>query len=445
MEKSSLQKTKVLVAPMAAAIAFLADIYVIIHMPRNYPILGVVSLVFLVSLYLGISGRIRWKELERLRWEEQYQDMIRAEKACYFLIRKNFREINGRVNTLDIKIDPLAEAGEINHKKISSLLDTLMQEQKKIAKITVSRNKENANAMMNSNDKVIEKMFEMQDGMSRISEAFENQPEDRSQEEFAKVKENQQQLAEKVQGIEENLNRQMELLMEKLEEISIAAAKREVVTQMVQQPVQELTPESVLQEERTDEEALSEKLLESLTAEPMLEEPIEPLVDELALEDETVPLADEIALEDEVIPLADELMPEETQVKEEPAGGMMTPEEIAALIAEDSKQPAPEPIEPWIPPIEDEIAPTDDMPPLEQAVPEPKVKAEAPDLSNPNKMMSPEEIAALIAGTETEEFPAAPEAVVETPEPEVKTEAPDLSNPNKMMSPEDIAALIANM
>ena len=69
-----------------------------------------------------------------------------------------------------------------------------------------------------------------------------------------------------------------------------------------------------------------------------------------------------------------------------------------------------------------------------------------------NKMMTPEEIAALIAGSQEEELPESMEqpvveesSVEEAKEEETAPPMPDLSDPNKKMSPEDIAALIANL
>ena len=86
----------------------------------------------------------------------------------------------------------------------------------------------------------------------------------------------------------------------------------------------------------------------------------------------------------------------------------MSPDEIAALIAAAEAESAPEP------------------------EPAPAPVATAPVDSDPNKPMSPDEIAALIAAAEAE---SAPE-----PEP---TPAPVDTDPNKPMSPDEIAALIA--
>ena len=91
----------------------------------------------------------------------------------------------------------------------------------------------------------------------------------------------------------------------------------------------------------------------------------------------------------------------------------MSPDEIAALIAAAEAQSEPE--------IE--------------AAPEPAPTA--PVDSDPNKPMSPEDIAALIAATEAQSEPEIEAA------PEPAPTAPVDSDPNKPMSPEDIAALIA--
>ena len=132
----------------------------------------------------------------------------------------------------------------------------------------------------------------------------------------------------------------------------------------------------------------------------------------------------------------------------------MSPDDIAALFAsmgaaeEPVAEPEPAEPEPAAEPI------------IEEAAPETPA---GPDLSDPNKPMSPDEIAALIANMgvddgldEEPEVSAEPEVVEEPevvtePEPVVeeatedKPQMPDLSDPNKVMSPDEIAALIANM
>ncbi len=70
----------------------------------------------------------------------------------------------------------------------------------------------------------------------------------------------------------------------------------------------------------------------------------------------------------------------------------------------------------------------------EEVVEEEVVPESAPD---PNHIMTPDEIAALLGETES--------VIEEEPVKEEKAPMPDLSNPNHVMTPEEIAALLANM
>ena len=76
-----------------------------------------------------------------------------------------------------------------------------------------------------------------------------------------------------------------------------------------------------------------------------------------------------------------------------------------------------------------------------------EVKAAEPEMSDPNKMMSPDDIAALLASMTGEELQLEETVAIENEiaATEEKPPMPDMSDPNKMMSPDDIAALIANL
>ncbi|MDE6023836.1 MAG: hypothetical protein K2G45_00085 [Lachnospiraceae bacterium] len=157
----------------------------------------------------------------------------------------------------------------------------------------------------------------------------------------------------------------------------------------------------------------------------------------------------------------------EAEPEPEPEPKMETPISIAAsseeeamtraleAISESAKAPAPKTPEPEV-----ITAPADDDPnkkmspddiaalfaaastPASEPEPQPEPKPEPepvapPTSDDPNKMMSPDDIAALFASAST---PAS------EPEPEPEPVAPPVSDdPNKMMSPDDIAALIASM
>ena len=119
----------------------------------------------------------------------------------------------------------------------------------------------------------------------------------------------------------------------------------------------------------------------------------------------------------------------------------MSPDEIAALFANMSGDAPKEE-------VKEETKPVEPEPVVEEPVAE--EKPPMPDLSDPNKTMSPDEIAALFANMsddapKQEDKPEEPEPIVEEPAAEEKPTMPDLSDPHKTLSPDEIAALFANM
>ena len=357
MGNGNVQRIKVLLASLVAVIAAIADIYVIVNMPDSYILLGGISLLLLVAVYLVISGKMQLRDLSGMKSQEQYNKIINSQKACYIQVRRGFRETSGKINQIDKKIEPLATAGEVNHQRISALLNALMQDQKKLAKLTVSRSKENANALMNSNDKVIEEMLKIQEVMNNIVDKTDDSIQDNQSEEFVKAEERQQELLAKMQRLEDSLKSQLEAVSDSIQKMP--EIEKEVISEL-------------------KTELKSEPVIEEIVPEP------EPEV----IEEEIIAEPEAKVIEEEIMPEPEPEVIEEKIAEPEPvavdSNKMLTPEEIAALIA-GSKEELPEAME---------------EPAVEEAVEAVEAVEEAsvvPDLSDPNKPMSPEEIAALIA------------------------------------------------
>lgn len=184
---------------------------------------------------------------------------------------------------------------------------------------------------------------------------------------------------------------------------------------------------------------------------------------------EELPAVDQAAFEEPSIMIENLPVSEPVEEKSAVAEDVIIPEEDLSMLEPEEKQTSivenlpiseskeeqdaidviiPEPsVEEDLPisdPIEEQAATVEDLP-----VPEPVVVKEQPlqksvkesAVPNSDGKMSPEDIAALIAKTVTEELPETTEKFQEEEKPPV----PDMSDPNRPMSPEDIAALIANM
>ena len=116
-----------------------------IVMPQMLPAIAVVGVGIVGCVYLDLSTymkRIRKKEQAQ---EEQYASILKSEKAAYLLIRKYFDEIEEQMTFMEDKFaEPFQE---------------VVATQKATAKVTINRNKENADALMNSNDKMLDLIF----------------------------------------------------------------------------------------------------------------------------------------------------------------------------------------------------------------------------------------------------------------------------------------------
>ena len=463
MRNGNVQRIRVLVASLVAVIAAMADVYIIVNAPKNYILLAVISVVLLIAIFFLVSGKMQLRDLSSQKAEEQYQDIVTSQKACYLQTRKKFRETNEMLGELDKKLEPLAASNENNYKKISGLLDSLMEDQKKVAKLTLSRSKENANAMMNSNDKVMEKMAKVQEVVGKVLDQPENMivQEESKSEEFEKIEENQQALLTKMQALEDSLNSHMNTVVDKVQEIPgvgrelVEELKSEIRTNEQKQFVMEKQQEEPKIVEPEVEKVLPEDKIPEVEEEASVEEP-EEVLSETELEVEPELAEEETRIEEPI--LEDEITPEIEEPEEVLSETELEVEPEEDVLSETELEIEPEP--------EMEEVETEDGSVMEEVVAEEKLEPEdsvmedvAPDTVSEeattvdaNKMMTPEEIAALIAGSQEEELPESMEepvveenSVEESKEEEAVPPMPDLSDPNKKMSPEDIAALIANL
>lgn len=411
-KKKDASLTVVLFSALAVVLCMMLEIYLMIFMPEMLPAIAVVGLAALGCTYLCVATLVKRVEKKEAEQQEQYASILKSEKASYLLIRKYFDEISEQLSLMEDRL-----AGPFQE---------VIAAQKATAKVTISRNKENADALMNSNDKLLEQFFQIESKLDEISGAMSSGTGDKNEELMHRQIEMTNQLAGQLREAE------LELKNEILQAVNkISMTPQPVVMPMAAQP-QMVMPDP----------------LPDLTEEP------EPLPD---ITEEPEPLPD-ITEDSEPLPdLMEE--PESVEAEEEP----VVDTELEPLMSEEPELlPEPE-AEPEPEPEIESAAEPEAEPEIEELPPE-------PDLSDPNKMMSPDDIAALLASINSEAA-AEPEVVadevaadipdepvgqpevldtqiVSEPEQETATDAapmPDLSDPNKVMSPDEIAALFANL
>ena len=209
------QKRKVQITSIITLFVFLLDIYLIIYVPTDY-ILATAAFVTLVFAIFTLNSWLKLKDIENMRREEQYADIMKAEKGTYVVTLDMLKDIDQKINFIGQKIMPLGKVGDANQRKIASMLDSIVEDQKKIAKITISRSKENADALMNSNDKLLVQMTAFRDMIENIQNQVNKQAETSSlgSTEFGEIK---NELFNKIQEMTESIKKEVDEISENIE------------------------------------------------------------------------------------------------------------------------------------------------------------------------------------------------------------------------------------
>lgn len=428
-QKKDSYNLRIVTAVLVLTVLVLGELYVMINYPSNYVALIVLTVVALADIYILIASAIQKNYKKEIDQYEQYDNLFKSEKASYLVTRKSFEDIADQ-------LDRIEEAA-------GSPTKDIIDAQKSIAKVTISRNKENSDALMNSNDKLLEQIFNLSDRLDKLEKNMLEQQRIVVENANKDLLLKQQEMAASMKEMELSIRNTILAEIGKINGAPAVTYTAAPVQPSPATPVEEVTPEEP----------------EAPIEEVMPEEPEAP-IDEVTPEEATT--EPETAAEDMPDLAEDDLLNIDALFGNDEAAE--TTKDVAEETgsAEENNEPEPEePVgfddtlgfvdeEPEEPAFTEEMVNTIDEPVMEMN-------------SNPNHMMTPEEIAALIANADaaaeeapvvtedaiseesepiTEEEPVS-EPVVEEPAAEPVIEAN--SDPNHMMTPEEIAALFANM
>ena len=325
---------------LIAVILLVADLYAMINMPQKFIILAIITALFLVAIYFLVDSISIYLMAEKNRKEEQYDSIFKSEKASYLLLRKTF--------------DDLYELIEKGNQSRKANVEDIIHAQKAVAKVSIGRSKENADALMNSNDRIMEKISMLEAVLS-----------DNVSHPAPETNKNDSAYAQNILDNQNKILQQLEVLQNTLNTIGADA---------------KIAAESAKQNFFTEERILAE---------------------ENKIEKEEPSLMEETPIEEEPSVM------EETPIEEEPSVMEETPiEEVPSDMEETSigKEEVSSPEEDlskYDDIMVDTLTDTDDNVPVEKIPLEDETvvddKPAMPDLSDPNKVMTPDEIAALIA------------------------------------------------
>ena len=465
------------------------DLYLVLKNASKMMVVGIIAALILVWTGLLVTYIHRMKNEEKAHSDEQVEELLRTGKANYLMQKK-----------LAEKIDNIGEKDAVP-------ADEIITAQKAIAKLMLARNKENTDALMHSNEQVIEKTLEVEEKLSENSQQIMDMQKNQMDEKLQELMQSQKLVLDNLNDVKESLQSDMQdvlsnMIHDTLEKELASAIEqihtyvKEAASQAVDSVKENLAAEvpvmaavsPAMDEELPDPgmpaeseelpdhgmptedeelpdlgmpamdedlsnmelptlgEELSETELPDLTDGGDLDE--EPVIGEMPLMDEEEPEVADTSLIDEEpsigdMPLMEEEEPEAADtslIDEEPSIGEMPVfddlNDAASAVEEVQAEPVEE-VEAEEVPITEEatVEPDTDAVTLTEEIP---VSA---DESVIEEVKIPEET------TVTEEIPvSADESVIEeVPAQEAEHSMADMSNPNKIMTPDEIAALIANL
>ena len=439
------------------------DLYLVSKNTSKMMVVGIIAALILVWTGLLVTYIHRMKNEEKAHSDEQVEELLRTGKANYLMQKK-----------LAEKIDNIGEKDAVP-------ADEIITAQKAIAKLMLARNKENTDALMHSNEQVIEKTLEVEEKLSENSQQIMDMQKNQMDEKLQELMQSQKLVLDNLNAVKESLQSDMQ----------------DVLSNMIHDTLEKELASAIEQIHTYVKEAASQavdSVKENLAAEVPVMAAVSPAMDEELpdpgmpaeseeLPDHGMPTEDE-ELPDSGMPTEDEELPDlgvPTEDEELPDLGMpamdedLSNMELPTLGEELSETELPdltdggdldeEPSIGEMPVFDDlndaasaveevqaepvEEVEAEEVPITEEATVEPDTDAVtlteeipvSPEESVIEEVKIPEET------TITEEIPvSADESVIEeVPAQEAEPSMADMSNPNKIMTPDEIAALIANL
>ena len=299
---------------LGATVLLLIEMYFIVNLPRLYLVQIILGAAILACTYVFIAALLKEIHKSGEQAKDEYERMLRGEKASYLMLKK----ISEQLEAVDRNT---REPGE-----------EIITAQKAIAKVTITRSKENADALMNSNDRVVDNLLQLKESMDAGFEQFagkqQNMMDDSVKELVLKQQEFAEELKEITAGLKEiteGLQTVKETVAEEKAQTLAAIESRmdELVSQnaVLESKIAESAAAAAVQKPEPDmepERAESEPDMEAepeLVMEPQPEEVMEPQPEEVMEPEADFSMPD---TPEEELPVVDaETVTDDTPVMEE--------------------------------------------------------------------------------------------------------------------------------
>lgn len=401
---------------MMMSVLLIAVLYVMINLPGNLVVLMVVAAMFLGSAYLFGKAIVKEIHDSSTRAAEQYEAIEKSGKASYILIKKTMEQLSQMQVSTQMPTEDIITA------------------QKAIAKVTINRSKENTDALMNSNDRVLAKIYNFEESFGNNQNDLLDRQRQLMDDSMKELKQQQQEMASTMKSMEQSIKNELLHAMNTMQAVPQQIEQPEMPEMPIQQieqpempemPVQqiEMPVQQIEQPEMPEEEVSAEEFDFSG---PMLAAEEASVTENIdALEAMDLGFGDDVNLEDNFESTDDLNLDFSVDMSLGDDISLDEDMELNPNLSLDEDMELNQNLT-----LEEGTGFGEDL-----DFGEPSLSADIDlgiDLITEEKVMEAES--------------AAEEPIAEEPE-FVKEEAamPDLSDPHKMMTPEEIAALIANM
>ena len=376
-KKQKKAKIQVIFLILISTLVILADFYAIINYPKEYMLIAAITVIFMICLWGVISGFFSLSALKEDRREEQYDSIFKSEKASYLMLRKYFDEIEEKIEMLQ------------KESKIPT--EDIINAQKGIAKVVINRNKENADAIMSSNEQLMETFEHLENKLKESNDFIIESQKNVIYDNLKDIMEKQQVLSDSIKDMEIRLSQAITANPIQF------TANVEMPKQTTDAPQSASAMEAIPEPEPVQANG-SEQIPEPIPVnepEPVVEAPhvAEP---EPGSEAPQIPEPEPVV---EPGPAADEAVAEEAvaDTTNSDPNRQLSADEIAALFASANAGATEPELEPAEKVITEPVTEAPQAPePEPVSEPEP-AKSPVVDLNNTNRNLTPDEIAALFS------------------------------------------------
>ena len=125
---------------LGATVLLLIEMYFIVNLPRVYLVQIILGAAILACTYVFIAALLKEIHKTGEQVKDEYERMLRGEKASYLMLKK------------------ISEQLEAVDRNTREPVEEIITAQKAIAKVNINRSKQNADALMNTNDSEVDNL-----------------------------------------------------------------------------------------------------------------------------------------------------------------------------------------------------------------------------------------------------------------------------------------------